>query len=85
MAIPQDRSTLEALRDSKLRAQVQRVVRSNPFYSERWAAAGVDVDRITTCADIVALPFIAKDDLLADQELMPPFGRRLGVVPKPKA
>lgn len=79
MALPHDSTELDALRDSKLRAQMQRIVRSNSFYADRWAAAGVDIDRITTCADIVALPFIAKDDLLTDQQLTPPYGRRLGL------
>lgn len=81
MQPPRDAHELDSLRDSKLRDQLQRIVRSSPFYAERWAAAGVDIDRIATCADIVALPFIAKDDLLADQQLTPPFGRRLCIDP----
>ncbi len=74
------RPELEALQLLKLRAQLERLWHTNPFYRAKLEAAKVAPDRIRSLDDFNArVPLSTKADFLADQAAHPPFGRRLGV------
>ena len=75
------RPELEALQLERLREQVRRLVASNPFYSDRFRAAGVGADNLRTLADLQRFPLMSKQDVLEDTAGAPPYGRRLGVDP----
>lgn len=64
---PQQRNRLVPL----LRA----VNESNPFYRERFRAAGVHIEAIDTFDTFRQIPVTTKADLVADQVLHPPYGR----------
>ena len=57
---------------------VSRVVRAAavtvPAFGTRLAAAGLGADSIRGVADLAALPVLTKDDVLAQQQVEPPFG-----------
>ncbi|HZQ27320.1 MAG TPA: AMP-binding protein [Acidimicrobiales bacterium] len=64
----------------KLAFQLDHLFANNPFYAERFRAAGVKSGDITSLqAFTEAIPFCDKQDLLADQLAHPPYGLRLGV------
>ncbi len=73
------RDELRALQLKKLQFHVERLYQTNPFYRERWDRAGVTPDQIRSVADVKRLPRITKQDVIADQEAVPPYGSRLGV------
>jgi phenylacetate-CoA ligase len=56
-------SEMEQLQVERLRACVERVSRTVPFYGERLAQAGVVASDIHTVADLARLPFTTKQDL----------------------
>jgi phenylacetate-CoA ligase len=68
--------------DRQLQAQLERVAATNPFYVRRWEDAGVDPAGVTSVEHLRDLPFTVKDDLLADQADVPPYGLRLGIDPR---
>jgi phenylacetate-CoA ligase len=74
-----DRETFEAMQWQRLRNLVDALYIHNPFYRDRLRAAGVTPEGIRSRADLARIPTITKEDLLADQEDSPPYGRRLGV------
>lgn len=50
----------------------------NEFYRKKFAAAGVDLGQIHTWDDFsTRIPYLTKKDLLEDQTVYPPYGRRL--------
>jgi len=57
------RARLDALQAARLRATVERVSATVPFYQRRFAEAGVDPATITSPADVARLPFTRKGDL----------------------
>lgn len=67
------------LQARKLRAQVERAYATNPFYRQRWRAAGFAPDQIRTAADVRRLPVIGKEDIIDDEREHPPYGTFLGV------
>jgi phenylacetate-CoA ligase len=78
--------TLETMSREDLAAyQWQRFTRilpgvaaGNPFYGNKWKAAGVDDPRaIADWAAFRRLPFTTKSELSGDQERHPPFGSNL--------
>ena len=74
------RAELESLKLAKVRRLMRMAAERNPFYRDRFAAAGVDVDKIDSLeAFSAAVPTCTKADFLRDQQESPPFGRRLGV------
>jgi len=63
---------------TRLRDMLEQVAASNPFYRQKWAAAGVDPVRdVRTLDDLAVLPFTTKHELVADQAAHPPFGSNL--------
>jgi phenylacetate-CoA ligase len=73
-----DRAALEALQLRKLNRLIERLRAANPFYQDLWRGQAPD-GPLASLDDIRHFPVIAKEDLLADQEAQPPYGRRLGV------
>ena len=57
------REALEALQLKRLRATVERVYATVPFYRRRLKEAGVTPDNIKSLEDLRRIPFTTKDDL----------------------
>src|SRR3990172_5127077 len=74
------RAEIEALQGRLLRAQVETAWKNVPFYRQRWEAASVRPEVISTPADLPKLPLVTKEDF--DQDLIenPPFGSYQGNV-----
>ena len=73
----QPRAALVALQAERLAALLRGLRGRNAFYDRKFSGAGVDVDRLTLPADLSALPFTTKAELVADQEVSPPWGTTL--------
>jgi phenylacetate-CoA ligase len=69
---------MEQLQIARLRACVERVAQSVPFYREKLAEAGITANHIRTLDDLTNLPFTTKQDLRDHY----PFG--LFAVPMPQ-
>jgi phenylacetate-CoA ligase len=65
--------------DKKLRETVQAAYDNAPAVRARLEAAGLQPDDIQGAADLVKLPVLPKDELVALQQADPPFGGLLGV------
>ena len=72
-----DRETLDRGQLRKLRALLDAVLTSNPFYSSKLRLAGVESPPGTIVEFIETVPFSEKDELAADQNAHPPFGTNL--------
>jgi phenylacetate-CoA ligase len=73
-----DRAAIRALQWAKLKALLERTAAINEFYREHWRAAGVDIAAIDSLDAFSArIPTVEKKHFIADQEALPPFGRRL--------
>jgi phenylacetate-CoA ligase len=72
------RTALEAMQLQKARRLLARV-QANPFYGPRYADSGVAPDDLRSLEQWRCLPVTGKEDILADQQALPPFGHRLGV------
>ncbi len=73
-----DPSAIRALQERRVLDMARFAYATNAFYRERWDAAGVDLDRITSLeAFSAAVPMVEKKDFVEDQLAHPPFGRRL--------
>jgi phenylacetate-CoA ligase len=71
------REQLAQLQLTRLLRQLARAYSESPFYRRLLAKAGVDPTAIRSLDDYFQrVPMIEKQDLLADQELHPPFGSR---------
>ena len=73
----QPRPALAARQGERLHALLRTVGERNPFYRRKLAAAGIDVNALTLPADLAALPFTTKTELIADQAASPPWGTAL--------
>ncbi len=72
--------SLDALRErqlSRLRALIAAVEESNPFWSRKLRAAGVESGDLQTLDDLRRLPFCLKQELVEDQNIHPPYGSNL--------
>lgn len=77
-----ERDQLLDLQWRKLRYQLAWLVERNPFYAARLRNAGIEPHTIRSIDEFrERVPFCDKGDLLADQQVHPPFGSRLGVRP----
>ena len=75
-----DRGQLEAYQLRKLRRLLEYNYECNAFYREKWKRSGVRPEDIRTLDDFRhKVPWIEKQDCLADQSEHPPLGRRVGV------
>ncbi len=73
----QPREALAAQQAERLKALLLTLRGRNPFYDRKFAAAGVDVANLAFPADLAALPFTTKHELVADQAAAPPWGTAL--------
>lgn len=71
------RDELERQQWDRFAAGLDIVFESNPFYSQKFSAAGVRRSDVTSLADLPKLPFTTKAELLADQTQHPPYGSNL--------
>jgi phenylacetate-CoA ligase len=73
-------SELERAQRDRLRLVLRAILAGNAFYRDKLAAASgvADLDPETfELADLARLPFTSKEELVADQQAHPPFGRNL--------
>ena len=70
----QPRAVLAAQQGERLHALLRALSTRDTFYRRKLDAAGVDVDALTLPADLQALPFTTKAELVADQAASPPWG-----------
>ena len=73
----QARAALATRQGERLHTLLRTVGERNPFYRRKLAAARVDVNALTLPADMEALPFTTKAELIADQAESPPWGTAL--------
>lgn len=71
------REQLRARQDQRLRSLLDAVIPANPFWTEKYRAAGVDRAAVRSVDDLSRLPFTTKADLVTDQAAHPPFGSNL--------
>ncbi len=69
-----DDETVRSIQEEKLAAQLRYLQDRSPFYQDKFAATGIDVDSIRTISDLAALPFTEKDELRHSLKAEPPFG-----------
>ncbi|MBL9126727.1 MAG: AMP-binding protein [Verrucomicrobiales bacterium] len=84
MPVPRSRADLEAVQFERLRRLIEVVAASNPFYRERWRAAGLEAPMaVASLRDFAGrFPFTRKHDLVVDQQLHPPYGTDLTFPPE---
>ena len=68
------RGELESIQARRLSALLAEILPLNRFYIRKLAEAGLEPEDLTTPAELRRLPFTTKDQLLAEQELHPPYG-----------
>lgn len=72
------RESLREYQWERLRHLLETVFEKNPFYREKWSAAGVsDWREIDSFEAFQRLPFTTRDELSTEQESHPPYGRNL--------
>lgn len=68
----------EAEREAAILARLREVMAyafaKAPFYRRKWAAAGIDPDRIRSLEDFERVPPVTKQELRESQAAHPPFG-----------
>jgi phenylacetate-CoA ligase len=70
-----EREELEALQFHKLKLQLRKCYRNSEFYHEKFKKAGIRPEDIRSLGDIRHLPFVTKEELRAEQQAHPHFGR----------
>lgn len=63
-----DGTAVAAAQNTLLRSMLRLTQRAHPFYRDRWAEAGVDLDQVRIVRDLPQLPTTSKDDLAADSD-----------------
>jgi phenylacetate-CoA ligase len=69
-----DREALTTLQLSRLRADLAEILPRNAFYARK---LGESPPKLESLADLAALPFTTKQELLDDQAANPPYGTNL--------
>ncbi|MHC4180937.1 MAG: phenylacetate--CoA ligase family protein, partial [Planctomycetota bacterium] len=73
-----DRESLRQLQLNKLQTMLSEVLKTNAFYLQKLADAGVErPEDVRTIEDYRQLPFTTKEELSADQQSHPPYGTNL--------
>lgn len=75
--IRRNRADLRAVQTSQLRALLEAVRRSNPFYRTKLSRWAVDASRLTLEQFSAECPFTTKQDLVDDQRVHPIYGSNL--------
>jgi phenylacetate-CoA ligase len=71
------RDEIQLLQFKKLRALLEKVYASNPFYRNKYGRMGIQSEHIRSMEDLSKLPFLTKKELEQDQENHPFFGTNL--------
>jgi phenylacetate-CoA ligase len=71
------REQLRHQQAERLRELVATVIPANPFWTKKFAAAGVQPEHLQTPADLAGLPTTQKKELVEDQLAAPPYGTNL--------
>ncbi|HEY7184231.1 MAG TPA: AMP-binding protein [Blastocatellia bacterium] len=71
-----NRAQLRAWQDERLRSLLAELS-TNGFYQEKFDSAGMKMAETRGAADLSALPFTTKSELVAEQLKHPPYGRLL--------
>jgi phenylacetate-CoA ligase len=75
-----ERLSAEGIRtrqDERLRSLLRQIQGPNPFWTRKYASAGVDATSISGVDDLHRLPFCTKQELVEDQNANPPYGTNL--------
>ena len=75
------RPALQARQDDRLRATLKWASANSVFWAKR--IGGVDLDAPGIRSKLGEIPFTSKEELLAEQDAEPPFGRMVCVPPSP--
>lgn len=74
------RSEIETLQFKKLIYQLEYIYNTNEYYRQKMQKAKVHPDKLSSIDEFAKrMPLTDKRQLLEDQEMAPPFGKRLGV------
>lgn len=65
--------------DRKLHKTIKRAYKRATAVTERFDAVGIKPEDIQSVADLVKIPILPKDDIVARQQANPPFGGMLAV------
>ncbi len=76
------REALAALQLRKLRTLLAWATRRSPFWQRKLGAAGVKPERIGSLEDLRSIPFLTKEEILADQASSPPYGTAITCSPE---
>lgn len=76
------REQLAELQLKKLRTMMAELWGRNPFYTDKWKAAGVGRGDIKSLAEFSRLPLTVKHELMESQAAHPPFGTNLTYPPE---
>jgi phenylacetate-CoA ligase len=74
---PLDRAAIRRLQTERLRALLDEVAGTNPFWTAKFQAAGVDPKEVRSLDDLSRLPLCEKTEIVADQTAHPPYGTNL--------
>ncbi len=74
MSLTTSVTTYAGSMDNAVSRVVQAAAATVPAFAARLTAAGLDAGSIRGVADLAALPVLTKDDVLAQQQVEPPFG-----------
>lgn len=72
-----DRDGLIARQSEKLRRLLREIVPANPFWTRKFAAAGIDAAGVRGMDDLRQLPLTTKQEIAEDQRAAPPYGTNL--------
>jgi phenylacetate-CoA ligase len=72
-----DREALAVIQGERLSRLLAAINGRNPFYTAKFAAAGVDPPALRLPEDLRRLPLTTKSELIADQQTNPPWGTAL--------
>jgi len=61
-------SEIEAYQNEKLRALIRHAYENVPYYRERWRALKISPDDIRSCADLLRLPVLTKEEISQNAE-----------------
>jgi len=76
-AVFPDRASIESDQVGRLQSLISALLGSNPFYSGKLSAAGLDADLTSLEHFQTRMPFTLKRELIEDQREHPPFGSNL--------
>ena len=71
------RAEFDTIQWSRLRSLLDHVWSHNPFWSDKFARAGIESHAITQLSHLQRLPLTTKQELVDDQAANPPYGSNL--------